>query len=148
MLEQKKCKECGKLFTPKNARQQYCADIHYRPCPVCGKLVEIKYLSDPTPRCTDCRKRRVKSEVSKIVNNFVENVDNSSDDYEVKMYTGRDGSCGFHTKHNYLVRVRPNTPYGYLVEAIQDLTVQEDVDIQLPMASMNSYAYFFKEVKQ
>lgn len=49
-MEMKKCKECGKLFMPKSARVQYCSDIHYRPCPVCGKKVEAKYLSDP-PRC-------------------------------------------------------------------------------------------------
>ena len=47
---QKRCKECGEYFTPRSMRQQYCDKIHYRPCPVCGKLVEAKYLSDP-PRC-------------------------------------------------------------------------------------------------
>lgn len=49
-LDMKKCKECGKLFVPKSKLSQYCDDIHYRPCPVCGKAVEAKYLSDP-PRC-------------------------------------------------------------------------------------------------
>ena len=48
----KKCKECGKLFVPKSARTQYCDDLHYRPCPVCGKLVEAKYLSDPARCCS------------------------------------------------------------------------------------------------
>ena len=51
-MEMKRCKECGKLFTPKSARTQYCDDIHYRPCPVCGKLVEAKYLSDPARCCS------------------------------------------------------------------------------------------------
>lgn len=49
-MEMKKCKECGKLFMPKSMRSQYCDDVHYRPCPVCQKPVEAKYLSDP-PRC-------------------------------------------------------------------------------------------------
>lgn len=49
-MEMKKCKECGKLFMPKSTRSQYCDDLHYRPCPVCQKSVEAKYLSDP-PRC-------------------------------------------------------------------------------------------------
>lgn len=56
-VEMKKCKECGKLFTPRNPRQQYCDDVHYRPCPVCGKPVEAKYLSDPARVCSDeCKK--------------------------------------------------------------------------------------------
>ena len=54
MPEMKKCKECGKLFMPKG-REQYCSDVHYRPCPVCGKPVIAKYLSDPARRCDDCK---------------------------------------------------------------------------------------------
>mgnify|MGYP004653000285 CR=1 FL=1 len=54
-MEMKKCKECGKLFLPKSKRQQYCDAIHYRPCPVCGKPVIAKYLSDPARRCDDCK---------------------------------------------------------------------------------------------
>lgn len=54
----RKCKECGKMFTPKG-REQYCSDIHYRPCPVCGKPVIAKYLSDPARRCEDCRGKKV-----------------------------------------------------------------------------------------
>ena len=57
MNEQRACKECGKLFTPKG-REQYCPDIHYRPCPVCGKPVVAKYLSDPPRRCEDCKAKR------------------------------------------------------------------------------------------
>lgn len=51
-LKLRKCKECGKMFKPSSARQFYCKDIHYRPCPVCGKLVEVKRgtFNDP-PRC-------------------------------------------------------------------------------------------------
>ena len=48
----KKCKECGKLFEAKSAKVQYCSAIHYRPCPVCGKPVVAKYLSDPARCCS------------------------------------------------------------------------------------------------
>lgn len=57
-MEMKKCKECGKLFQAKSARTQYCNDLHYRPCPVCGKPVEAKYLSDPARCCSrECQKQ-------------------------------------------------------------------------------------------
>ena len=55
----KKCKECGKLFEAKSAKVQYCSAIHYRPCPVCGKPVVAKYLSDPARCCSrECSKVR------------------------------------------------------------------------------------------
>lgn len=57
MPEMRKCKECGKLFIPKG-REQYCSDIHYRPCPICGEPVEAKYLSDPPRKCDKCKGRR------------------------------------------------------------------------------------------
>lgn len=58
-LEMKKCKECGKLFVPKSKLSQYCDDLHYRPCPVCGKLVEAKYLSDPARCCSkECSQKK------------------------------------------------------------------------------------------
>lgn len=65
-MEMKKCKECGKLFMPKSMRSQYCDDLHYRPCPVCGKKVEAKYLSDP-PRCCskECQQVMRKNTASK-----------------------------------------------------------------------------------
>lgn len=56
-MELRKCKECGKMFEPKG-REQYCSDIHYRPCPVCGTLVVAKYLSDPARRCDKCKGTR------------------------------------------------------------------------------------------
>lgn len=62
MAELRKCKECGKLFTPKG-REQYCPDVHYRPCPVCGKPVIAKYLSDPARKCENCRGKKAPSAV-------------------------------------------------------------------------------------
>ena len=52
-MDMKACKECGKLFVPKSKNSVYCDAIHYRPCPVCGKLVEAKYLSDPARCCSN-----------------------------------------------------------------------------------------------
>ena len=65
-MEMKKCKECGKLFLPKSLRQQYCDAIHYRPCPICGKPVIAKYLSDPARRCEDCKGKKDSSKSPKI----------------------------------------------------------------------------------
>lgn len=46
----KLCKECGLPFEPASSRQSFCKRDHYRPCPVCKKLVLVKCLSD-RPRC-------------------------------------------------------------------------------------------------
>jgi len=148
---QKTCKECGKLFHPRNPKQRYCDDIHYRPCPTCGKPVEIKYLTDPTPRCAECRKNGVKlGKKSPLMQPSTAPAAEDSEyglptDYVERTYTGKDGACGFVKGHKYLVKVKPNKPYGFLVEAIKDLTIDDDVeDVGLPIASPNSFFYFFK----
>ena len=56
-MDMRKCKECGKMFQPKG-REQYCPDIHYRPCSECGEPVIAKYLSDPPRRCEKCKGKR------------------------------------------------------------------------------------------
>ena len=58
-LEMKKCKECGKLFQPISNKQKYCSEDHYRPCPVCGKLIFAKYLSDPARCCSGTCKSKL-----------------------------------------------------------------------------------------
>lgn len=58
-LEMKKCKECGKLFQPISNKQKYCSEDHYRPCPVCGKLIFAKYLSDPARCCSGVCKSKL-----------------------------------------------------------------------------------------
>lgn len=94
LVEMKKCKECGKLFVPRNPRQQYCDELHHRPCPVCGKPVEAKYLSDPARVCSnECKKilaQRKRDEkkadkVAKIVEPVVGIVDKEELKEEVKV---------------------------------------------------------------
>lgn len=58
MADMRRCKECGKLFKPKG-REQYCSNEHYRPCPICGTPVLVKYLSDPPRRCANCKTAKV-----------------------------------------------------------------------------------------
>jgi len=54
------CKECGKEFEATDGRQKYCNRQHFRPCPVCGKLIEVIHLSNPTPKCSECGKHRIR----------------------------------------------------------------------------------------
>lgn len=148
-MEMKKCKECGKLFEARNSRQQYCSNKHYRPCPVCGKDVEIKYLSDPTPRCAECRKLGATS--SKSVLSDISSSAGADDsmqlpeDAVVCNYIRRDKSCKFRTGHKYLVKVKSNFPYGYVIKALQDLTTNDQLDdVCMPISSPNSFSYFFQ----
>ncbi len=60
MYKSRKCKECGKEFIPNSPRQVYCKDIHYRPCPICGKMMPIKQMSDIPRACSkECIKKRM-----------------------------------------------------------------------------------------
>lgn len=59
-LSIKICPICGKEFTPDTNRQVYCKDKHYGPCPVCGKLTEIKDLYLGPQACSEkCRIARI-----------------------------------------------------------------------------------------
>ena len=54
---EKICPLCNKKFIPKG-RQKYCNDLHYKPCPVCGKPVPAPYPSDPAKCCSaECRRQ-------------------------------------------------------------------------------------------
>lgn len=56
----KKCKYCGKEFIPESPRQEYCKDVHYGPCPVCGKLTVIKDMNIGPQCCSEeCRISRI-----------------------------------------------------------------------------------------
>lgn len=142
MTEMRKCKECGKLFTPKG-REKYCSGTHYRPCPVCGKLVEAKYLSDPARRCEDCKKgnkKVVPSSPIKLVDNLMNSVEpfnNSESDSSkisqpiligdtiVRKYVGVRCKDNFIPGHTYLIRVA-HDGYAYVITSNQDLTDEDN----------------------
>ena len=54
------CKSCGKAFETNKSNALYCKGPHYRPCPICGKSVQMidNDFSRP-PRCcsNDCTKQ-------------------------------------------------------------------------------------------
>lgn len=60
VLNSKICPLCGKEFIPETVRQVYCKDTHYGPCPVCGKIVQIKdYNIGPQACSEECRIARI-----------------------------------------------------------------------------------------
>ena len=69
-LEMKKCKECGSLFMPTSNKQKYCSAKHHRPCPVCGKMIFAKYLSDPA-RCCSGKCKAVLSKMNRQNNSIL-----------------------------------------------------------------------------
>ena len=76
------CKECGKEFEAIDGRQKYCDRQHYRPCPVCGKDVPVIHLSNPTPKCPECGKHRIRHKKIDVVSETMsvpETQDNDSE---------------------------------------------------------------------
>lgn len=56
----RKCKLCGKEFTTTSSRKIYCDDIHYGPCPVCGKPTVIRDPQIGPQACSEkCRQLRI-----------------------------------------------------------------------------------------
>lgn len=61
MLKPKICAYCGKEFIPNSNRQKYCKGPHYGPCPICGKIVEIKDMSTGPQACSEaCRQESIR----------------------------------------------------------------------------------------
>lgn len=55
------CEICGKEFVPKQKTQTICSTVHYLPCPICGKTVEVKGHKKSkccSNKCTQELKRR------------------------------------------------------------------------------------------
>jgi len=164
VLEMKPCKECGKLFRPKSNKTIYCDGEHYRPCPVCGKPVFAKYLSDPARCCSGvCRAelgRRNKGEAPKeIVADTTSLLDVAAtpveelttikidlDNIPKKTYVGKD-SDGFISGHEYHINVTvSNTVYD--VEAVYDATEGKPVSLHTAYNSKSTYYKKFKSVNQ
>lgn len=59
----RRCKWCGKEFTPTSSRQVYCNDTHYQTCVVCGKKFEIDPKKDVSVKtCSkECRYKLMSS---------------------------------------------------------------------------------------
>lgn len=148
-MEMKRCKECGKLFVPRSKRQQYCEDLHYRPCPVCGKLVEAKYLSDPARCCSkECKSQlaaKTRSVVSIISSAEIADTDLSLDIGKLVEYVGPVVGKWI-PNHKYLITIEhENSGYSnYRVWASKDVTSGEDIHILLPLASQYSVDRYFK----
>lgn len=143
MIE-KTCKECGKIFLANSDRQQYCTDIHYRACPVCGKMVEAKYLSDPARVCSKECKAKLRSKdikaakldfsLSNPVNEDVERFEGST----TKSFVGVP-AYGFIKGHDYEINIaKDDRNILYIVRAIKDITDNKSVDFMMPLSSYNS----------
>lgn len=169
-VEQRVCKECGKLFTPKG-REKYCSDVHYRPCPVCGKPVIAKYLSDPPRRCEECKGKSTKIVPKAAVPEHHEFFNKQDPTQEVKelavpstnlkkgqsvlltsggedirTYVGPTiGKTLFQPNHDYAVEIE-RTFYGYTITATKDVTDDTLVDIVVPFSSMTSINQNFTKV--
>lgn len=56
------CAICGKEFEAKG-RERTCPGPHYLPCPVCGKPVVIKYISDGARNCEECKGKHASKKI-------------------------------------------------------------------------------------
>lgn len=166
-IKMKKCKECGEMFLPKSPKQKYCDKDHYRPCPVCSKLVFAKYLSDPARCCSGkCQYQFGLQNKNKRPNDaqYVESVESSVvkseeakgesitrtkdgiDVANVRKYTGSN-SCGFVEGHLYEVNIKELGRGSYSVDATYDVTDEAEVEMSMPMTNKKLIAKMFKSVK-
>lgn len=53
--KQRKCEECGKLFTIRSGTQRYCSGPHHTKCRVCGN--DIEYICSPKEKPSYCSKQ-------------------------------------------------------------------------------------------
>lgn len=170
MNNMRRCKECGKLFQPKG-REQYCSDIHYRPCPICGDPVEVKYLSDPPRRCTKCKSKNINHIKTKPLFNVNEvNKDDQINDTsisnkeiekekstdikadippgkDIRQFIGKDykHGKGYLPGHLYELNISKDE-YSYWVSAIYDWTEGKSVSITELFSSKISIEGHFKQL--
>ena len=52
--KQRRCEECGNLFTIKSGTQRYCPGPHHTKCKICGK--DIEYTCSPKEKPSYCSK--------------------------------------------------------------------------------------------
>ena len=146
------CKECGKEFEAIDGRQKYCDRQHYRPCPICGKDVPILHLSNPTPKCSECAKHRIRHKRIDVVSEtkpVTETRKDSSEfnfnyhasEYVIRTYVGTS-TCGFISGHTYTVGLIKND-CTYIVHAIEDHTNKDEVNLRLRITNELSWKHFF-----
>lgn len=170
---EKICPLCQKKFIPKG-RQKYCDGPHFKPCPVCGKLVPAPYPSDPAKCCSsECRKKwksmsssaaSVAPEIKKTESVIVE--EPTKEEYpldpEIKLNTDplrvlEKGTkeffikeCIFDSKIKGLIKGHVYTievtkdSYTYEVILSYDHTYREDINIIFNVASAVSFNTYFK----
>lgn len=166
-LPKRRCRECGEWFTPRSKNQIYCDKLHYRPCPVCGKPVEAKYLSDPARCCSNeckaiARKKKQEEEKSKRLQQTdaqqpkvkpLKKLNPEDANYEeqlreistVKTYIFSRTICGFTKGHEYAIEINQEKgSYVYDIAATYDFTEHKHVDLLLNVASMASFSRYFK----
>ena len=161
---QKICKECGEVFEATSAKQQYCSKLHFRPCPVCGKPVPAKYLSDPARCCSkECSSKRSSDTrqmlPKSVATSSVVTAESQKDDFitpeDAITVLVSEGSvffrgtyvgpctCGFIKDHIYDVSITRNAPY-YEVIANKDVTADASVENLLYLSSLLSVKHYFK----
>lgn len=119
---EKLCKECRQPFIPKG-RESYCTRTHYRPCPVCGKAVEAKYLSDPA-RCCSKECQAIARSNKKKVTDVTSVTTTKPAEKEVKLEEQSDNVVQFHTVNHNEIKNLLKFP-----EPIKPLPLTSDVDI-------------------
>ena len=166
VLEMKPCKECGKLFRPKSAKSIYCDGEHYRPCPVCGKPVFAKYLSDPARCCSGvCRaqlgklNKLPKVELTADMQEHLENdvkvieeiaainaeVIDPTDDTVRKKYEG-PSTLGWNEGHEYAVKIVQEGK-SHVVKATYNYTAAEAVELEYGFSNKKKISTIFKAVR-
>lgn len=110
----KKCKICGEEFIPKSPHDSYCGNDHFRPCPICGKLVKFSSVTEPVKGCS----KECKNEILRRTSLERFGVDNPAKSEEVKnklrnSFNERYKDVSFRDSNTYKKRVATNrAKYG------------------------------------
>ena len=166
-LKMKKCKECGKMFMPTSNKQQYCTEVHYRPCPVCGKPVLAKYLSDPARCCCGVCKSKLgkmnkegtkpsaielsKEEVNYVKADVESTVELAKSIYtvnpaDVKKYVGGDAN-GFETNKLYEVSYVSAGKGKHQMVSNYNVTDNTEVHLVYEFSNKKHISQYFKAAK-
>lgn len=149
-LEMKKCKECGELFVPSHPNQVYCNKMHYRPCPVCGKPVFAKYLSDPA-RCCSGKCRYISGQRNKKSNN-IDVPEHVVDNSKVKEYinetvfNSKTQRYAFVKGHKYEVDIITEGKGKHIVKSIWDVTDNKEHEESFPFSNKKHISKYFKAI--